>query len=159
MKVKIINDSMFPTPEYGTAGSSGMDLRADLSDLNELKVIGEFDGGYPTLYLHPQARAIIPTNLYIQLPPGYEAQVRPRSGQAFKKGLMVLNSPGTIDSDYTGNIGVIVANYTDKVIEIANGERIAQLVISKYEKIDWEDVKVLDKTERGAGGFGSTGIK
>lgn len=142
MQVKIINKSAYPLPEYATEGSAGMDLRANV----EIAKI-----------LQPMERAIIPTGLYIELPQGYEAQVRPRSGMAFKKGLSIPNSPGTIDADYRGEIGVIVINLNTEAIVIEPGERVAQMVIAKYERITWSEVDDLSETDRGAGGFGSTG--
>ena len=143
-KVKIINKSAHPLPEYKTLLSAGMDLSANLID---------------TVVLNPLERKIIPTGLYIALPKGYEAQVRSRSGLAYKNGVSVLNSPGTIDADYRGEIGVILINLSQEKFEVKNGERIAQLVIAKHETITWEIVDSLEETERGDGGFGSTGVK
>lgn len=142
MKVKVINQSKHVLPEYKTALSAGMDLTANIDEPIELK---------------PLERRLIPTGLFIELPAGYEAQVRPRSGMALKHGLTCLNSPGTIDADYRGEIGVIIANVSNDTYTIEDGERIAQLVIAKHETIAWEQVETLDETERGAGGFGSTG--
>lgn len=142
MKVKLVNRSPFPAPAYATALSAGVDLRANL----EAPVV-----------LQPLQRMLIPTGLYIALPPGYEAQTRPRSGLAIKHGITVLNSPGTIDADYRGELKVILVNLSDQPFEIVPGERIAQMVISRHEHVEWEPVDVLDETERGAGGFGSTG--
>jgi dUTP pyrophosphatase len=142
MQVKIVNKSAHPLPEYATEGSAGMDLRANIETAKTLQ---------------PMERAIIPTGLYIELPLGYEAQVRPRSGMAFKKGLSIPNSPGTIDADYRGEIGVIVINLNTDAIVIEPGERVAQMVIAKYERISWALVDDLSETDRGAGGFGSTG--
>ena len=142
MQVKIVNKSAYPLPEYATEGSAGMDLRANIEAAKTLQ---------------PMERAIIPTGLYIELPIGYEAQVRPRSGMAFKKGLSIPNSPGTIDADYRGEIGVIVINLNTDAIVIEPGERVAQMVIAKYERISWALVDDLSETDRGAGGFGSTG--
>lgn len=142
MKVKIINKSKHSLPEYKTALSAGMDLTANLEESITLKSL---------------ERKLIPTGLFIELPAGYEAQVRPRSGLAFKHGLTVLNSPGTIDADYRGEIGVILANLSNEDFEIKDGERIAQLVIAKHETVELIEVETLDETERGAGGFGSTG--
>ena len=142
MKVKVINQSKHALPEYKTALSAGMDLTANINSPIELK---------------PLERRLIPTGLFIELPVGYEAQVRPRSGMALKHGLTCLNSPGTIDADYRGEIGVIIANVSNDTYTIEDGERIAQLVIAKHETITWEQVTVLDETERGEGGFGSTG--
>lgn len=144
MNIKIINTSKHSLPEYETLASAGMDLRANIE---------------MPLTLKPLERTIIKTGLFIELPIGIEAQVRPRSGLAAKKGVTVLNAPGTIDADYRGEIGVILVNLSNKNFTIENGERIAQLVIAKHERISWQEVKVLDKTERGAGGFGSTGVK
>lgn len=142
MKVKIINNSNNPLPEYETKLSAGMDLRAHLEE---------------PFTLNPMERAVIPTGLYIELPEGYEAQIRPRSGLAAKYGITVLNSPGTIDADYRGEIKVILINLSKEKFTINNGDRIAQMIISKYEKIEWEPVYELSQTERGAGGFGHTG--
>lgn len=144
MKVKIINESQGQLPEYATERSAGMDLKADIQE---------------PITLSPLQRAIIPTGLKIALPQGTEAQIRPRSGLAAKHGITVLNSPGTIDADYRGEIGVILVNLSDKDFVINPGERIAQMVIARYEKIEWEEVDCLDETERGDGGFGSTGIR
>ena len=142
MKVNIVNKSAFPTPAYATEKSAGMDLKANL---NEPVTLG------------PLQRAMIPTGLFIALPDGSEAQVRPRSGLAAKYGISVLNSPGTIDADYRGEIKVILVNLSNEPFTVNPGERIAQLVIARYEKIEWSEVEVLDETERGVGGFGSTG--
>jgi dUTP pyrophosphatase len=144
MKIKIINKSEHALPSYETMFSAGMDLRAFVAEPSTLK---------------PLQRAIVKTGLFIQLPIGYEAQVRPRSGLAAKKGITVLNAPGTIDADYRGEIGVILVNLSNEDFTIENGERIAQLVIAKHERANWESVDVLEDTERGAGGFGSTGVK
>lgn len=142
MKVKIINKSAFPVPAYATDMSAGMDLKADLQEPVELA---------------PLQRVMIPTGLYIALPEGTEAQIRPRSGLAAKHGITVLNSPGTIDADYRGEIRVILVNLSDTTFVINPGERIAQMVIARYEKAEWEETDTLDATERGEGGFGSTG--
>ena len=142
MDIKITNISNHPLPSYQTDGSAGMDLYANLDE---------------PVVLKPLQRTLISTGLTIELPVGLEAQVRPRSGLAFKKGLTVLNAPGTIDSDYRGDIGVMLINLSDVEVEIVNGERIAQMVIAKHEQIQWEQVNVLNETSRGAGGFGSTG--
>lgn len=144
MEVKIINKSAHALPHYETEASAGMDLRANLEQAVTLK---------------PLARAIIKTGLFIELPVGIEAQVRPRSGLAAKHGITVLNAPGTIDADYRGEIGVILVNLSSDDFTIENGERIAQLVIAKHERATWETVEQLSSTERGAGGFGSTGVK
>lgn len=143
MKVNIKNTSPYPLPRYETTGSAGMDLRAHLDAAVTLK---------------PLERTLIPTGLHIALPQGYEAQIRPRSGIAAKRGLTMLNSPGTIDSDYRGEIKCIVVNLSNETQTIEPGERIAQMVIARYEQIMWEPAENLDDTERGAGGFGSTGF-
>lgn len=144
MKIKIINKSRHDLPHYETIASAGMDLRANLSEARILK---------------PLERTIVGTGLFIELPIGYEAQVRPRSGLAAKKGITVLNAPGTVDADYRGEIGVILINLSNEDFTINNGERIAQLVIAKHERAEWEQVEVLSDTDRGSGGFGSTGTK
>ncbi|TDQ28664.1 dUTP diphosphatase [Tenacibaculum caenipelagi] len=143
MNVQIINKSKHQTPTYETEGSAGMDLRANLNE---------------PVILKPLERAIIKTGLFIALPVGYEAQVRPRSGLAAKKGITVLNSPGTVDADYRGEIGVILVNLSNEDFIVNDGERIAQLVIAKHERVQWQEVELLNETERGAGGFGSTGV-
>lgn len=142
MKVEIVNKSGQPLPAYATELSAGMDLRADLES---------------PATLGPLERALVPTGLYIALPAGYEAQVRPRSGLAAKHGVTVLNTPGTIDADYRGEIKVILVNLSGTPFEIVPGERIAQLVVARHERVEWDEVDVLDETARGAGGFGSTG--
>lgn len=144
MTIKIINKSNHDLPHYETIASAGMDLRANLSESRTLK---------------PLERSIVGTGLFIELPIGVEAQVRPRSGLAAKKGITVLNAPGTIDADYRGEIGVILVNLSNEDFTIQNGERIAQLVIVKHERAEWENVQELSETERGEGGFGSTGTK
>jgi dUTP pyrophosphatase len=144
MNIKIINKSNHPLPHYETIASAGMDLRA---------FIGE------AITLEPLERTIVKTGLFIELPVGTEAQVRPRSGLAAKKGITVLNAPGTIDADYRGEIGVILVNVSNETFIIENGERIAQLVIAKHERAEWIHVETLSKTSRGEGGFGSTGTK
>lgn len=144
MQIKIINKSNHDLPHYETLASAGMDLRANISESRILK---------------PLERSIVGTGLFIELPVGIEAQVRPRSGLAAKKGITVLNAPGTIDADYRGEIGVILVNLSNEDFTINNGERIAQLVIAKHERAEWEEVKELSSTERGEGGFGSTGVK
>lgn len=144
MICKIVNKSKNVTPTYATVQSAGMDLRANLEE---------------SVILKPLERAIIPTGLFIELPVGHEAQVRPRSGLAAKHGITVLNTPGTIDADYRGEIKVILINLSNEPFEIENGERIAQMVIAKHETIQWEEVEVLSDTERGAGGFGHSGVK
>ena len=144
MKVQIINKSKNETPAYATELSVGMDLRANLEE---------------SVTLNPLERKLIPTGLYISLPAGFEAQVRPRSGLALKKGITVLNTPGTIDADYRGEICVILVNLSNEPFVVENGERIAQMVVAKHERVEWQEVEVLDETERGAGGFGHTGTK
>lgn len=143
MTVQIINKSKHQTPSYETILSAGMDLRANISE---------------SLILKPLERVIVKTGLFIALPAGLEAQVRPRSGLAAKRGITVLNSPGTVDADYRGEIGVILVNLSNEDFLIRDGERIAQLIIAKHEQITWKEVSILDKTERGEGGFGSTGV-
>jgi dUTP pyrophosphatase len=144
MKVKIVNKSKHALPEYATSQSAGMDIRANLTEEITLK---------------PLERKLIPTGLFIELPTGYEAQIRPRSGLALKKGITVLNTPGTIDADYRGEIGVILINLSSEDFVITDGERICQMVIAAHENISWLPVEVLEDTERGAGGFGHTGKK
>ncbi len=144
MKVNIINKSKHQLPAYATDSSAGLDLRANLEESVQLK---------------PLDRVLIPTGLFIELPSGYEAQIRPRSGLAYKQGLTVLNSPGTIDADYRGEIGVILANLSNEEVTIHDGERICQMVIAKYEQVTLVEVAVLSETERGDGGFGHTGKK
>jgi len=144
MNIKIINRSSHPLPHYETGASAGMDLRANISE---------------AVTLQPLERAIIKTGLFIELPVGFEAQVRPRSGLAAKKGITVLNAPGTIDADYRGEIGVILVNLSNEEFTIENGERIAQMIIAKHERAEWVEVQELSETSRGEGGFGSTGVK
>ena len=143
MNVQIINKSKHATPNYETEGAAGMDLRADIEE---------------TITLKPLERAIVKTGLFIALPIGFEAQVRPRSGLAAKKGITVLNSPGTVDADYRGEIGVILVNLSNEKFIINDGERIAQLIIAKHERVNWQEVDFLSETARGSGGFGSTGV-
>ena len=143
MKIKIVNKSKHPLPTYETSNSAGMDLRANLDE---------------PIVLKPLERTLVKTGLFIAIPAGYEGQVRPRSGLALKKGITCLNSPGTIDADYRGEVGVILVNLSNEPFVINDGERIAQLVIARYESAEWEPVELLDQTERGAGGFGSTGL-
>ncbi len=143
MNVQIINKSKHATPHYETEGAAGMDLRANISE---------------SITLKPLERTIVKTGLFIALPVGFEAQVRPRSGLAAKKGITVLNAPGTVDADYRGEIGVILVNLSNENFVINDGERIAQLIIAKHERINWQEVTILTETERGAGGFGSTGV-
>ena len=142
MQVKIVNLSQHPLPEYATPQSAGLDLRANLES---------------PLILAPLERTLVPTGLFIALPEGYEAQVRPRSGLALKHGITVLNSPGTVDADYRGELRVILVNLSNEPFVINNGERIAQMVVTRHEQVTWEPVEVLDETERGDGGFGHTG--
>ena len=141
MKIKIINKSQHPLPKYQTELSAGMDLYANIDESITLKSL---------------ERKLIPTGLFLELPEGYEAQVRPRSGLSIKNGISVLNAPGTIDADYRGEIGVILVNLSTEDFSINNGDRIAQMVIAKYETAEWQQVSEINKTERGAGGFGST---
>ena len=143
MNVQIINKSKHATPIYETDGAAGMDLRANISE---------------SILLKPLERTIVKTGLFIALPAGFEAQVRPRSGLAAKKGITVLNSPGTVDADYRGEIGVILVNLSNEEFEVNDGERVAHLVIAKHERVTWKEVEVLNETERGSGGFGSTGV-
>ncbi len=144
MKVKVVNKSKHSLPHYSTIASAGMDLRANIDESISLK---------------PLERTIVKTGIFMELPVGFEAQVRPRSGLAFKKGITVLNSPGTVDADYRGEVGVILVNLSAEEFVIEDGERIAQMVIAKHGQADWVEVETLDETERGAGGFGSTGVK
>ena len=144
MQIKVINTSQHPLPSYETSASAGVDLRANLTDVIILKPLG---------------RTLVKTGIFIEIPEGYEAQVRPRSGLALKKGITVLNSPGTIDADYRGEIGVILINLSNEDFVIENGERIAQLVFSSVEQAQWLEVETLTETHRGEGVFGSTGIK
>ncbi|MBS7284155.1 MAG: dUTP diphosphatase [Prevotella sp.] len=144
MKIKVINKGHQPLPAYATPQSAGMDLRANIPS---------------SITLQPMQRQLIGTGLYIALPPGFEAQIRPRSGLALKHGLTVLNSPGTIDADYRGEIMVLLVNLSNEPFVINDGERIAQMVIARHEQGEFEEVEVLDETERGAGGYGHTGVK
>ena len=144
VKIQIVNKGRQPLPQYATAGSAGMDLRANID---------------APIVLKPLARCLVPTGLFIALPEGYEAQVRPRSGLAFKKGITVLNAPGTIDADYRGEVGVLLVNLSDEDFVVNDGERIAQMVIARHEQGVFEQVEVLEESERGAGGFGHTGVK
>ncbi len=143
MKIKIVNRSRHALPEYATLHAAGMDLRADIAE---------------RIVLKPLERKLIPTGLFIELPVGYEAQVRPRSGLALKKGVTVLNTPGTIDADYRGEIGVILINLSSEDFVVEDGERIAQMVVSAHEQAEWEEVKTLSHSDRGEGGFGHTGV-
>lgn len=144
MNVRIVNKSKHSIPEYATESSAGMDLRANIEE---------------SVILKPLERAMIPTSIFIELPTGYEAQVRPRSGLAAKNGITVLNTPGTIDADYRGEIKVILVNLSNQDFEIKDGERIAQMIIAKHERVDWQEVETLSETQRGEGGFGHTGRK
>ena len=144
MKVKIVNKYRNPLPQYETAQSAGMDVRADIES---------------PIVLKPLERVLVHTGLYVSLPAGYELQVRPRSGLAIKHGITVLNSPGTVDADYRGELMTILVNLSSEPYEIKPGERIAQYIVAKHERVEWEEVEVLDETERGQGGFGSTGTK
>ncbi|GAB4448436.1 MAG: dUTP diphosphatase [Bacteroidales bacterium] len=144
MQVKIVNKSKHPNPEYSTPFSAGMDLRANIEK---------------PIVLKPMERVLVPTGLFIELPVGFEAQIRPRSGLALKKGITVLNTPGTIDADYRGEIGVILINLSNEEFVVNDGERICQMIISKHETIRWENVEILQETTRGEGGFGHTGKK
>ncbi|EFI17189.1 MAG: dUTP diphosphatase [Bacteroidota bacterium] len=144
MQIQIVNKSHHKLPQYATALSAGLDIRANLDSPITLKPLG---------------RALVPTGLFIALPQGYEAQIRPRSGLAIKKGITVLNSPGTIDADYRGEICIILVNLSSDDFVIEDGERICQMVIARHEQAVWEEVEVLDQTERGEGGFGHTGVK
>lgn len=142
MIVKIVNKSNNPLPTYSTVHSAGMDLRANLSE---------------PIILKPLERILVPTGLFIELPVGFEAQIRPRSGLALKKGITVLNSPGTIDADYRGEVGIILINLSAEEFVIQHGERICQMVIARHEHVDWDAVEILEETDRGTGGFGHTG--
>lgn len=143
MKIRIVNKSNNPSPVYTTEFSAGMDLKANLDEEVNLKSL---------------ERAIIPTGLYIELPKGFEAQIRPRSGLAIKHGISVLNAPGTIDADYRGEIRVILINMSNELFTIKNGDRICQMIIARHETVEWDEVEILNETTRGAGGFGHTGI-
>lgn len=144
MQIKLINNSQHPLPEYETTASAGLDIRANLTE---------------TITLKPLERTLVKTGIFLEIPVGYEAQVRPRSGLAYKNGVTVLNSPGTIDADYRGEVGVILINLSNENFVINNGERIAQLVFAKVEQAEWLEVEILSDTNRGEGGFGSTGVK
>lgn len=142
MKIKIVNKSSHPLPEYATALAAGMDLRANLEQ---------------PIVLKPLERTLVPTGIYLQLPEGYEAQIRPRSGLAIKHGIGIVNSPGTIDADYRGEVRVILVNLSNEDFTIQDGERVCQMVIAQHARVAWENVESLDETQRGAGGFGHTG--
>ena len=144
MKVKIVNKSQWPSPQYATPQSAGVDLRANITEEIVLPSLG---------------RTIVTTGLFLEIPAGYEAQVRPRSGLAAKKGITVLNAPGTVDSDYRGEVGVILVNLSNEPFIIVPGERVAQMVFARHEQVEWDEVDTLEESERGAGGFGSTGRK
>ncbi|MGI5846825.1 MAG: dUTP diphosphatase [Candidatus Cryptobacteroides sp.] len=144
LKVKIVNKSQFPDPAYATEASAGMDLRANIKE---------------PLVLKPLERTLVPTGIFIELPVGYEAQVRPRSGLATKHGITVINTPGTVDADFRGELRVSLVNLSAEAFEIAPGERIAQMIVAKHERVEWEDAEVLSETDRGSGGWGSTGKK
>lgn len=144
LNIKVVNTGHQPLPAYATHQSAGLDLRANLSE---------------PIVLHPLERALVPTGLYIALPDGYEAQVRPRSGLALKHGITVLNTPGTIDADYRGELKVLLVNFSNDDFVVNDGERIAQMVVARYEQVQFETVSVLDETERGEGGYGHTGVK
>lgn len=168
MEVKVINKSKNKLPEYATSGSAGCDLMADFSDLDKIilnriicfnsYITWEKDNTIKSMTIRPGGRALIPTNLFTAIPEGYEVQVRSRSGLALKQGIFVLNSPGCVDSDYRNSWGVILANFGSENFEIKQGDRIAQAVLNKVEQITWKEVENLDETERGLGGFGSTGV-
>lgn len=144
MEVKVINKSLYGLPFYATIGSAGMDLKANIEESIELK---------------PLERVLVPTGIFIQLPDGYEAQIRPRSGLAVKHGISITNAPGTVDADYTGEIKVSLINLSNEAFVVNPGERIAQMVVAKYEKVEWVEVESLETTERGDGGFGHSGLK
>jgi len=143
MNIRIINKSNNSLPAYETAHAAGMDLRADVAE---------------TVTLKPMERKLVPTGLFIELPEGFEAQIRPRSGLAFKHGIGIVNSPGTIDADYRGEIKVLLINYSDQNFEINTGDRIAQMVVARHERVIWEEAEILNETSRGAGGYGHTGV-
>ena len=143
MNIRIINRSSHQLPAYETASSAGMDLRANLTE---------------AIILKPMERKLVPSGLFIELPTGFEAQIRPRSGLALKHGISILNSPGTIDADYRGEIKILLINFSDTDFEINNGDRIAQMIISRHEQVSWEEVEILSETARGSGGYGHTGL-
>ena len=162
MKVQVINKSTNELPKYETPASAGMDLKADLWNINEkflfgASVIRKEDNTIDCIVIEPGGRALIPTELYTAIPKGYEVQIRPRSGLALKYGVTVLNTPGTIDADYRGEVCVILVNLSSEEFVVEDGERIAQMVIARHEQVEWQSVEVLDDTERGAGGFGHSG--
>lgn len=143
LKIKVINKSTHPLPDFSTIHSAGVDIRASLNQ---------------SIIIEPLGRVLIPTGLYLEIPEGYEAQIRPRSGLAIKHGIGVLNSPGTIDADYRGEVKVILVNLSSEPFEITNGDRICQMILNKYERFEWNNVEVLSETDRGEGGFGHTGL-
>lgn len=168
MEIQVINKSQWELPKYETILSAGMDVKGDFSRIKlvdskpekfffDADVVGILEGKAKTIEIKPNGRCLIPTGLFVAIPQGYEIQVRPRSGLALKMGLTVLNSPGTIDADYRGEIGVILINTSNEAVRINNGERIAQLVIAKHEVGIWKEVEELDETDRGEGGFGHSG--
>lgn len=164
MQIKVINKSSNELPKYATPGSAGMDLCADVLNINEkflynCDLLHDLDNTKACLIIQPGGRALIPTGLHLGLPVGYEAMVRPRSGLALKHGVTVLNTPGCIDFDYTGDVGIILINHGFEPFRIQQGDRIAQLIISKVEIITWEPTDTLEETQRGSGGFGSTNIQ
>ena len=158
MKVKVINKSANPLPKYATKKSACLDLYADLNGIDSKHFhYAEIDEERNTLLIFSGGKALIPTNLFMQVPEGFELQVRPRSGLALKNMVTVLNTPGCVDEDYRGNVGVILINLSDDVFEVKTGDRIAQAGLQRYEQIEWDEVESLDETERGEGGFGHTG--
>lgn len=161
INVHVINESNNPLPEYASKEAAGMDLRADLSDLSKVKLsIANADTfSENCVHILPGGRALIPTGLHCKLPEGYELMVRPRSGLAIKHGVTVLNTPGCVDSDFTGNIGVILINTGNEAFKIEHGDRIAQAVVSPIVHVNWQEVESLEETERGDGGFGHSGVK
>ena len=161
MEVKVINKSLNPLPVYAKDGDSGVDLRADLSnlDIDKLDYGAAYDDIRETLIVFPKGRCIVPVGLFTSFPPGYEIQIRPRSGLAIKHGITVVNSPGTIDSGYRNEWGVILMNLGDEPFEIKDGDRIAQAVLTRVSKIDWKEVEQLDSSDRGLTGYGDSGVK
>jgi dUTP pyrophosphatase len=160
MQVAIVNKSINELPSYSTPGAAGMDLRANFTNGNlkdDFLFFAEWDEVGEYLIIFSGGRALVPTDLFVQVPDGYELQIRPRSGLALKEGITVLNTPGTIDSDYTGNVGVILINFNEEPFIVKTGDRIAQCILNKVENIEWKLVDELNKTTRGAGGFGHTG--
>lgn len=157
--VKVINKSKNPLPEYATKGSAGLDFRADLEGIKEEFFFGVFYDQKGNLCIPPNGRCLIPTNLYMAIPEGYELQLRPRSGLGLKFGLSMPNTPATIDSDFRGNVGIILINHGKEVFRVNDGDRLCQGVIAKVEQLEWEEVEELDETERGEGGYGHTKLK